>query len=42
MQPKVVIREGKKTQIEIFEFLKSKKVDQVNDFKQKLLEFLNL
>lgn len=39
---KVVIREGKKTQIEIFEFLKSKKVDQVNDFKQKLLEFLNL
>lgn len=31
-----------KTQREIFEFLKSKKESEVNDFKQKLLEFLNL
>lgn len=31
-----------KTQKEIFEFLKSKKESEVNDFKQKLLEFLNL
>lgn len=38
---KVVIREEKKTQIEIFEFLKSKKTSQVDIFKSDLIEFLN-
>ena len=38
---KVVIREEKKTQIEIFEFLKSKKTSQVDIFKSKLIDFLN-
>jgi hypothetical protein len=36
------IKNNLKTQKEIFEFLKSKKENEVNDFKQKLLEFLNL
>ncbi len=38
---KVVIREEKKTQIEIFEFLKSKKTSQVDIFKSNLIDFLN-
>ncbi len=38
---KVVIREEKKTQIEIFEFLKLKKTSQVDIFKSDLIEFLN-
>ena len=31
----------KKTQIEIFEFLKSKKTSQVDIFKSNLIDFLN-